>query len=83
MFYKCNKKIKHELNKYNLYDKVKKSFMNWVAEFCFWQLSTLSYENRKRAIIALNDEIIPNLLKADTNIFYNNIIEKLKNIILQ
>lgn len=82
-FINAIKKIKHDLNKYNLYDKVKKSFMNWVAEFCFWQLSTLSYENRKRAIIALNDEIIPNLLKADTNIFYNNIIEKLKNIILQ
>ena len=50
-FINAIKKIKESLFELNLYNKVEISFINWIINFTFWQLSTLPRDINKRELI--------------------------------
>ena len=73
--------IARALHHHDIYEAAKSPFLNWVAEFCLWQTSTISEEHRKAAVTRLQEAILPELLAHDDSFFYNgNTRTRLKHL---
>lgn len=71
--------LKQTLEEKNIYDKIKQSFVNWILEFCFWNLDTITSPIvQKKLAQKLESEVFKKLelysLKKDY--FYNRNIYK-------
>ena len=67
--------LKKSLEKRNLYTELKRSFINWNVEFCFWHLDTLQLtKNKKNLIKRLKKEVFHNLdvYSFNKEYFYNS-----------
>ena len=63
--------IEKALRKHELYEKVERSFLNWVGDFCLWQSSTVSEASHKKIVAKLKEGVLPVLLSQSEDFFYN------------
>ncbi len=67
------RKLKNYLVEFEMFADFEKSFINWTANFLYWNFWTLNENSRKEFFLALKENILDefNLLKYEKDFFYN------------
>lgn len=83
-FWDAVKKLQQELISKKLYNEFERPFVNWVAEFSFWQLKTIKSRKNKIIIKKSIKKQLPELLNLhldETDYYYNKqIYDKLNKL---
>lgn len=71
-FYIALCRLKEELETMQIYSEVERGFLNWVVDFAFWNLNTITGSAHKKVFLLLKNECFPKLgvNKKDENYFF-------------
>ncbi|MDE6852086.1 MAG: glycosyltransferase [Lachnospiraceae bacterium] len=73
-FYIALSRLKEELEAMQIYSQVERGFLNWVVDFAFWHLNTITGPAYKKVFLLIKNECFPKLGmdKKDESYFFNS-----------
>ena len=60
-FYLALSRLKEELESMQIYSEVERGFLNWAADFAFWQLNTITGSAHRKVFLLIKEECFPSL----------------------